>query len=401
MANPDIERLKPYPFERLAALLAGVEPPPDRPSIFLSIGEPRHAPPSFIVEAVTRHANDLASYPTARGLPELRAAMADWLVRRNELALDAVDPERQVLPVCGTREGLFSLVQAMIDRAREPVVVMPNPFYQIYEGATLLAGAEPWFMNATAATGYKPDVSAVPADVWKRCQVLFLCSPGNPTGALHDAGDFELAFELADRHDFLVAVDECYADIYTDESKPPVGALQAAAALGRHDFRRLVVFHSLSKRSSVPGLRSGLVAGDAAVIRPLAAYRTYHGCAMPLAAQHASIAAWREDAHVTVNRHRYQAKFDAARKILLPTLPIEIPAGAFYLWLAVPGGDDERFSRELYASEGLVTLPGRYLSRTTREGDPGAGRVRISLVPEEAVCEEALGRLARFAKGWR
>lgn len=398
MASPDIERLKPYPFERLAALLAGIEPPTDRPPIALSIGEPRHAPPSFIVEAVTRHANDLASYPTARGLPELRTAMAAWLARRYALGRDAIDPEHQVLPVCGTREGLFSLVQAMTDRARKPLVVMPNPFYQIYEGAALLAGAEPWFMNTTAATGYRPDLAAVPSEIWQRCQILFLCSPGNPTGAVHDAEDFALAFQLADRYDFLVASDECYADIYTNEASPPVGALEAAAASGRNDFRRLVVFHSLSKRSSVPGLRSGLVAGDAAIIRPLAAYRTYHGCAMPLATQKASIGAWREEEHVAANRRRYQAKFDAARRILSPVLPVEIPAGAFYLWLAVPDGDEEGFSRELYASEGLVTLPGRYLSRPTPEGDPGTGRVRVSLVPEEAVCEEALSRLARFAQ---
>ncbi|MGH8426472.1 MAG: succinyldiaminopimelate transaminase [Gammaproteobacteria bacterium] len=394
--NPDIRLLKPYPFERLATLLADATPPADRTPIALSIGEPRHAPPDFIVEALKRHAGELASYPTARGLPELRAAMADALMRRYRLAPGALDPDRQVLPVNGTREGLFAFVQAVVDRTRDPLVVMPNPFYQIYEGAALLAGVRPWFMNTDAATNHKPELAAVPDEVWKRCQVLFLCSPGNPSGAVLDPEDWKLAFALADRYDFVIAADECYADIYTDESAPPPGALEAAAAIGRDDFRNLVVFHSLSKRSSVPGLRSGLVAGDAAVIGPLAAYRTYHGCAMPIATQKASIAAWSDIEHVAANRRRYQAKFAAAQRILGPVLPVEIPPGAFYLWLAVPGGDDERFARELYGTEGLITLPGRYISRPTPDGDPGASYLRVSLVPEEAVCEEALHRLARF-----
>ena len=398
--NPNIARLKPYPFERLTQLLEGVAPPADRQAISMSIGEPRHAPPGFIVEALLAHASELGAYPTARGLPELRAAMTQALARRYALGDNALDPDRQILPVNGTREGLFSLVQAVTDGARDATVVMPNPFYQIYEGAALLAGADPWFMNTTAANGYKPDLAAVPTAVWQRTQLLFLCSPGNPTGAFLSAEDWKLAFELADRHDFVVAADECYADLYTDESAPPTGALEVAAASGRSDFRRLIVLHSLSKRSSVPGLRSGLVAGDAEVIAALLAYRTYHGCAMPLLTQHASITAWTDDAHVAANRKRYQTKFAAAERILAPVLPVEIPPGAFYLWLAVPGGNDERFARELYAAEGLITLPGRYLSRATPSGDPGAGRVRISLVPEETLCEEALVRLARFAQNY-
>lgn len=394
--NPDIARLKPYPFERLAALLSPVDAPEAKPRIALSIGEPRHAPPSFIVDALADHAGDLASYPTARGLAELRKAMADCLARRYRLEAEAIDPERQVIPVCGTREGLFSFVQAVIDRSRGPLVVMPNPCYQIYEGATLLAGAEPWFMNTTAETRLKPRLDAVPERVWQRCQVLFLCSPGNPTGAVLDGDDYRLAFELADRYDFVIAADECYADIFSDEATPPAGALEVAVSSGRGELSRLLVFHSLSKRSSVPGLRSGLVAGDARLISELAAYRTYHGCAMPLASQKASMAAWREEPHVVANRRRYQAKFRTAKKILGPVADVEIPAGAFYLWLKVPGGDDEGFARALYASEGLVVLPGRYLSRPTPEGDPGVGYVRISLVPEETLCEEALTRLAGF-----
>lgn len=399
--NPFIRRLMPYPFERLASLLAGIEPPDDRPPIALSIGEPRHAPPGFIVEALARHANELTAYPTARGLPELREAIAGWLARRYAPASSpALDPERRILPVCGTREGIFSLVQATLNPATAPLVVMPNPCYQIYEGAAILAGAEPRFLNTDAGNGFKPDLEAVPAATWERCGLLILCSPGNPTGAVLDAEEWRFAFELSDRYGFVIAADECYADIYTDEAAPPPGALEVAAASGREDFRNLVVFQSLSKRSSVPGLRSGFVAGDAAVIGPLTAYRTYHGCAMPVAAQKASITAWSEDAHVTANRARYQAKFATAKSILEPLLPVTIPAGAFYLWLAVPGGDEERFARELYAAEGLVTLPGRYLSRSTPAGDPGRGYLRVSLVPEEAVCAEAMRRLARFAPSW-
>lgn len=396
--NPYISRLHPYPFERLSALLAGITPPDGKPPIPLSIGEPRHAPPPFIVEALARHTPDgLARYPMARGLPELRAAMASALSRRYGLAADALDTERQVLPVSGTREGLFSVIQAAVDPLQErPVVVMPNPFYQIYEGAALLAGAEPWYLNTPAKTGFRPDFDSVPDDAWSRCQVLVLCSPGNPTGAVLDAEDWLRAFALADRHDFIIVADECYADLYNDEDHPPTGVLETAAAAGRGDFRRVVTLHSLSKRSSVPGLRSGLVAGDARIIEPLTLYRTYHGCALPVSAQLASVEAWNDTAHVADNRRRYQAKFDAARRILGAVADVRIPPAAFYLWLEVADGDDERFARQLYAREALITLPGRYLSRPTPAGDPGAGYVRVSLVPDEPTCEEALSRLARF-----
>jgi N-succinyldiaminopimelate aminotransferase len=398
--NPNIERLRTYPFPRLHALLADTEPPAGGEAISMSIGEPRHAPPEFIVEALRSHAGELGSYPPANGIPELREAMVGALARRYDLGQDALDPTHQILPVNGTREGLFSLVQAVVGGERDALVVMPNPFYQIYEGATLLAGADIHFMNTTAETGYKPDLAAVPAEVWERTKLLFLCSPGNPTGAFASREDWRLAFELADRYDFIVAADECYTDLYTEESNPPPGALETAIALGRNDLARLVVLHSLSKRSSVPGLRSGFITGAADIMAPLLAYRTYHGCAMPIAIQKASLPAWRDDTHVAANRKRYQTKFAAAEAILSPHLPLEIPPGAFYLWLKIPGGDDERFTRELYAAEGLITLPGRYLSRETPAGNPGAGHVRVSLVPEESVCEKALHRLARFVQGW-
>lgn len=396
--NPYIPRLHPYPFERLTQLLAGVSPEDGKSPISLSIGEPRHEPPAFIVEALARHTPDgLARYPMARGLPELRTAMADALVKRYGLAAERLDPDRQILPLTGTREGLFSLIQAILDpRESEPVVVMPNPFYQIYEGATLLAGAEPWYLNTPEETGFLPDLERVPADVWQRCQALVLCSPGNPTGAVMSSADWQKAFALADEHDFIIVADECYADIYTDENQPPPGALESALAAGRSDFARLVSLHSLSKRSSVPGLRSGLVAGDKKIIAPLAQYRTYHGCAMPLPAQQASVLAWNDTAHVTQNRHRYQAKFATAQRILGRVIDVRIPPAAFYLWFKVPGGDDEQFARDLYAREALITLPGRYLSRPAPGGDPGAGYVRVSLVPDEETCEDAMNRLAHF-----
>ncbi len=396
--NPYIKRLHPYPFERLGNLLANAKPPAGKEVISLSIGEPRHEPPKFIIEALERHTLDgLARYPMARGIPELRQAMANALVHRYGLDAGALDHKSQVLPLTGTREGLFSLIQAVIDpRERKPVVVMPNPFYQIYEGATLLAGAEPWYLNTPEETGFLPDFENVPSEIWSRCQALVLCSPGNPTGAVMSERDWQRAFELADEHNFVVVADECYADLYTDESQPPPGALEAATAVGRRGFERLVTLHSLSKRSSVPGLRSGLAAGDERIITPFAQYRTYHGCAMALPAQHASIEAWEDTAHVTENRHRYQEKFATARRILEPVIPVRIPAGAFYLWLKAPNGDDERFAHDLYAREGLITLPGRYLSRPTDSGDPGVGYVRVSLVPDEKTCEDAMTRLANF-----
>ncbi|NGX16799.1 succinyldiaminopimelate transaminase [Wenzhouxiangella sp. XN24] len=394
--NPLLDRLHPYPFERLAALTDGVAPPPDRPHIALSIGEPRHAPPAFIGAALSAALDRLAVYPKAAGLPELRAACAAWLERRYALPADAVDPATMVIPVNGTREGLFSFVQAVLDPAAGGLVLMPNPFYQIYEGAALLGGATPCYLDTTASTGFLPDLDAVSEETWEQCRILFICSPGNPTGAVMDEAYLLRVLELAERYDFVVAADECYADIYLDEGAPPPGLLGACLRAGNTSFTRCAVFHSLSKRSSVPGLRSGFVAGDPAIMERFRLYRTYHGCAVPEMVQLASVPAWADDAHARSNRQLYQQKFDAVVPILAAVMPVERPAAAFYLWLAVPG-DDEAWTRDLYAAENVTVLPGRYLSRDHAGGNPGHGRVRISLVAEPETCIEAAQRIARFA----
>jgi N-succinyldiaminopimelate aminotransferase len=393
--NPGLARLQTYPFERLRGLLADASAPAGLQNISLSIGEPKHAPPAFVLETLKANLNQLDSYPATRGLPQLRAAMAAALQRRFLPATARLDPETMVLPLNGTREGLFALVQALIDPGREPLVAMPNPGYQIYEGAALLAGAEPYFLNTTAAGGYLPDLDAVPGAVWQHCQLLFLCSPGNPTGTVLPLGYLRAALELAERYDFVIAADECYADLYLDESRPSPSLLRAAAENGNPEFRRCLVFHSLSKRSSLPGLRSGLVAGEAALIERFLLYRTYHGCAMPLPIQLASIAAWSDDEHVSANRRLYQQKFRQVLPILRPVLPLELPDGGFYLWPAVDE-DDARFTRALYQKANLTVLPGSFMARDAHGENPGRGRVRISLVPELARCIEAAERLRQF-----
>lgn len=399
--NPAFSRLWPYPFERLRELLAGAQPPAHLPHISLSIGEPRHAPPQFIIDALTEHLRpSLGSYPSTPGLPEFRASVAQWLTRRFSLPAGALDADTMVLPANGTREALFAVVQALTDRTRSPLVVMPNPFYQIYEGAALLAGAEPYFMGQGqpgAAHGINeslPDLDSVPEDVWKRCQLLFLCSPGNPTGAVASIEYLRRALELADRYDFIVASDECYSEIYFDESQPPTGLLQAAIAAGHDRFQRCLVFHSLSKRSSVPGLRSGFIAGDAALIKPFLLYRTYHGCAMPVHVQRASIPAWNDDQHVAENRALYREKFARVLPALRDVMDVEMPQASFYLWAKV--ADDERFTRELFEREHVTTLPGRYIARDSEHGNPGRGHVRISLVATVEECVEAAERIRRY-----
>jgi N-succinyldiaminopimelate aminotransferase len=396
--NPRLARLQPYPFERLRTLLDGATPPARLRPIPLSIGEPKHAPPPFVAEALTRALDTLGSYPLALGLPELRAAIAAWLERRFALPAGSVRPADMVLPLNGTREGLFAFVQAAVDESRpQPAVLMPNPFYQIYEGAALLAGAEPVYLTCDPQHGYLPDLDAVDAATWDRCQVLFLCSPGNPTGAVMPESYLRRAIELADRHDFLIASDECYSEIYRDEDAPPPGLLQAALASGHTGFERCVVFHSLSKRSSVPGLRSGFVAGDPAVLAAFRLYRTYHGCAVPVHTQLASIPAWQDEEHVVENRRLYRAKFDAVVPLLREVLDVEIPAGAFYLWPEV--GDDEAFTRGLFATQNVTVLPGSYLSRLDAHGaNPGHGRVRISLVASVEDCVEAARRIVEFVR---
>lgn len=397
--NPRLEKLHAYPFERLARLKAGAVPPAELPHIAMSIGEPQHEAPAFVLETLRGALDKLGSYPATAGLPEFRGACARWLERRFGLAAGLVDADSMVLPVNGTREALFAFVQAVVDSRRDaPLVSMPNPFYQIYEGAALLAGAEPYMLNTTAATAYMPDLDAVPEAVWRRCQVLFLCSPGNPTGAVLPLAYLRRALELADRYDFVIAADECYTEIYLDPAAPPPGLLQACVATGRDRFERCVVFHSLSKRSSVPGLRSGFVAGDPRIMKQFLLYRTYHGSAMAVPTQLASVAAWQEDGHAAANRRLYQEKFDRVLPILAPVLQVERPAGAFYLWTDV-GGDDERFTREVFARKNLTVLPGSYLARADASGEnPGTGRVRISLVAPVERCVEAAERIRDFLR---
>ena len=395
--NPLLTRLHAYPFERLARLLLGARSPARLSHIKMSIGEPQHEPPASVLAALRDNLHRLDTYPATAGLPELRAAAAHWLEQRYRLPGGIVEPDKMVLPVNGTREALFAFVQAAVDGRADSLVLMPNPFYQIYEGAALLAGAQPHFLATTAANDYRPDLEAVPESVWRRCQVLFLCSPGNPSGRVLPLDFLRHAIALAERHDFIVAADECYAEIYLDERTPPPGLLEACVAAGHDRFQRCVVFHSLSKRSSVPGLRSGFVCGDPQIISRFLLYRTYHGSAMPVPTQLASIAAWQDEEYPVRNRRLYQEKFERVLPILGPCLDVTRPDGAFYLWPDVRG-DDERFVRELYASQAVTVLPGSYLARTGPDGNPGAGRVRISLVPPVEQCVEAAGRIREFVR---
>jgi N-succinyldiaminopimelate aminotransferase len=395
--NPDLDRLQPYPFERLRRLLAGLAPPAGREPINLSIGEPKHPTPRFIAEALCGAVDGLARYPLTAGEPALRAAIAVWLARR--FALPALDPERDVLPVNGTREALFAIAQTVVDRAREPgppLVAMPNPFYQIYEGAALLAGAQPLLLPAGGGGDRPIDYRRVPEATWRRVQLVYACSPANPSGRIAGLEEWRQLFELSDRHGFVIAADECYSEIYFDGAAPPLGALEAARRLGRDGYPRLLSFGSLSKRSSVPGLRSGFVAGDRALLARFLLYRTYHGAAMAPPAQAASIAAWSDEDHVAANRRLYTAKFDRAVPTIGAALPVARPQAAFYLWLATPG-DDAEFARRLFAEENVTVLPGSYLGREVDGVNPGRGFVRIALVDSEDRVAEAAQRIAALA----
>ena len=406
--NPLLGRLQPYPFERLRALFADVTPNPAYRPISLGIGEPRHATPPFIaqafVDALNRRPSGLASYPSTAGDPALRHACADWLQRRYGLTIDALT---QVLPVNGSREALFAFAQTVVDAGTAgpgpgddgPWVVCPNPFYQIYEGAALLAGARPWFVAADPARNFAQDWDAVPDTVWARTRLLYVCSPGNPTGAVMPLSEWEKLFALSDRHGFVIASDECYSEIYFRD-EPPLGGLQAAARLGRHDFRRLMAFTSLSKRSSVPGMRSGFVAGDAELIRAFLLYRTYHGSAMSPVVQSASIAAWGDEAHVVENRALYRARFARITPLLSTVLDVALPDAAFYLWAGVRGSDTQ-FARDLLALYNVTVLPGSFLAREVDGVNPGAGRIRMALVAETAECEEAAHRIVQFVRSAR
>ncbi|UQB76959.1 succinyldiaminopimelate transaminase [Pseudomonas shirazica] len=393
--NHALTQLQPYPFEKLRALLGSVKPAADKRAIALSIGEPKHESPVFVAQAMADNLDKLAVYPSTIGLPGLRQAIGQWCERRFGVPAGWLDADRHILPVNGTREALFAFTQAVVNRADDGLVVSPNPFYQIYEGAALLAGATPHYLPCLESNGFNPDFDAVPAEVWKRCQILFLCSPGNPTGALVPMDTLKKLIALADEHDFVIAADECYSELYFDEDAPPPGLLTACAELGRSDFKRCVVFHSLSKRSNLPGLRSGFVAGDAEIIKPFLLYRTYHGCAMPVQTQLASIAAWQDEAHVRENRDQYRAKYDAVLDILQPVLDVQRPDGSFYLWAKVPGSDAE-FTRDLFEAQHVTVVPGSYLSREVDGVNPGAGRVRMALVAPLAECIEAAERIREF-----
>ncbi|MEQ1559532.1 MAG: succinyldiaminopimelate transaminase [Methyloglobulus sp.] len=410
--NPGLTFCHPYPFEKLAQLKHGINPPTNKRHIAMSIGEPTHPTPEFIQNAMFEHIGGLGTYPTTKGILELRKAIADWLSIRFNIPAAAIDPETQVLPVSGTREALFSIAQCVIDPAEKPIVIMPNPFYQIYEGAAFLAGAEPYFLNTTEATDYLPDFASVPDDIWQRCRLIYICSPGNPSGAVMSQASMEHLIGLAEKYDFIIASDECYSELYDDENDPPVGLLQTAYAMGNTAFKRCIVFHSLSKRSNAPGLRSGFVAGDADILKPYFQYRTYQGCAMPLPTQHASIRAWQDEAHVIENRALYRAKFAAFINILSDVCDIQKPAASFYVWLKVPISDDlqgerecgklpgataaEKFAQQLFAHENITVLPGSYLSREFDGINPGQNHVRIALVAPLAECIEAAHRIKNF-----
>ncbi|MFT3815186.1 MAG: succinyldiaminopimelate transaminase [Acidovorax sp.] len=394
--NPLLSKLQPYPFERLRQLFAGVTPSAAHRPISLGIGEPRHATPQFIKDALCSHLGGLASYPATAGDPALRQACADWMRRRYGVALDAAT---QVLPVNGSREALFAFAQVVVD-ATQPgaTVVCPNPFYQIYEGAALLAGATPYYAPSDPARNFAVDWDSVPEAVWQKTQLVFVCSPGNPTGAVMPLEEWRKLFALSDRYGFVIASDECYSEIYFRD-EPPLGGLEAAAKLGRSDFRNLVMFTSLSKRSNVPGLRSGFVAGDAAIVKQFLLYRTYHGSAMGSAVQAASIAAWGDEQHVVENRALYRQKFAEVTPLLAAVMDVALPDAGFYLWAQVPGHlglDDAGFARALLAQYNVTVLPGSYLAREAQGFNPGAQRIRMALVAETAECAEAAARIVQF-----
>lgn len=400
--NPLLAKLQPYPFERLRKLFEGVVPNPAFKPISLGIGEPKHPTPQFIKDALTAGLGALSAYPATAGDLKLRTAFTDWLESRYGVTLD---PATQALPVNGTREALFSLTQAVVDSTRSPapIVISPNPFYQIYEGSALLAGAETWYAPSDPARNFAVDWDSVPVDIWARTQLVFACSPGNPTGAVMPLDEWKKLFALSDRYGFVIASDECYSEIYFRD-EPPLGGLEAAAKLGRADFKNLIAMTSLSKRSNVPGMRSGFVAGDVDIIKSFLLYRTYHGSAMSGAVGAASIAAWGDETHVVDNRALYRSKFATVTPMLESVLDVRLPDAAFYLWAGLPAdwnGDDEGFARTLYAQYNVTVLPGSYLARDSQGINPGRGRIRMALVADTAECVEAAGRIVQFIQKGR
>ena len=391
--NPFLQRLQPYPFERLKQLFATVTPSANHAPISLGIGEPRHATPQLVLDALASSTAALSSYPATAGIPALRQSCANWVQRRYGLTLN---PDNQILPINGSREALFAFAQTVLDGSKVgATVVCPNPFYQIYEGAALLAGAQAFYAPSDPALNFNIDWGKVPEAVWKNTQLLFVCSPGNPTGSVMPLEDWKTLFELSDRYGFVIASDECYSEIYFRE-EPPLGGLEASYKLGRTDYKNLVAFTSLSKRSNVPGMRSGFVAGDVDLLKQFLLYRTYHGSAMSGMVQAASIAAWNDEAHVVANRDMYRQKFAAVTPLLAQVLDVKLPDAAFYLWAAVPGGDDQAFARDLLAQYNVTVLPGSFLARESQGFNPGAGRIRMALVAETQECMQAAQRIVEF-----
>ena len=388
--NPNLAQLQPYPFEKLNKLKADAKVSCDLPHIALSIGEPKHESPAFVLQAMTDNLGKLANYPTTKGLPELRQTISQWASQR--FSLNNLNSDTQVLPVNGTREAIFAFTQAVVEAKPNALVVSPNPFYQIYEGAAYLAGAKPHYLPCLEENGFNPDFDAVPESVWQDAQILFICSPGNPTGAVIQLDELKKLIALSDKYDFVIASDECYSEIYIDNAQAPVGLLQACAELGRDDYKNCVVFHSLSKRSNLPGLRSGFVAGDANILGPFFQYRTYHGCAMSIPNQLASIAAWNDEAHVAENRRLYTQKFNAVLEILSPVMNVKQSDASFYLWANTPINEEE-FTQRLFAEQQVTVLPGSYLSRTIDGINPGSNRIRMALVAEVDECIEAAKRI--------
>ena len=394
--NPELENLHTYPFEKLRNLLSKCNVNTKKSAITLAIGEPKHKTPKFITEELEANISNISTYPTTRGTNELKTAIINWLCRRFNLSQETLNEERNILPANGTREALFSITQTVVNKTNgNPIVMMPNPFYQIYEGAALLAGAEPYYLNCIEENKYIPDLSLVPKKIWQRCQLFYLCSPANPSGAVVDFDFIKELMMLADKYNFIIASDECYSEIYYNEEQPPLSLLEYAKKLGNFKYKRCLIFHSLSKRSNVPGLRSGFVAGDSEIIEIFYRYRTYHGCAMPLHVQKASIAAWNDEEHVKKNRDIYREKFLKVCVELKSVLPVTPPSGGFYLWPKLHCSDED-FAKELYTSENVEVLPGSYLSRNVNCINPGDKRVRIALVAETDLCIEAAKRIKRF-----
>ncbi len=396
--NPDLNRLQPYPFQRINELKEGIIPPTDKSLVSLAIGEPKQPTPEIILKTLCDNLSGIASYPLTKGSAELRQAIVNWLIPRFNLPANSLNSETQVIPVNGTREALFAFAQAVVDRRKNAKVLMPNPFYQIYEGAALLSGAEPIYLPCSAATNFNPDFDAVDNKTWDDCQLIYLCSPGNPTGAVVGAKQMKQLLHLAEKHDFIIASDECYSEIYPDENNPPVGLLDIAAQIGNTDYKRCVVFHSLSKRSNAPGLRSGFIAGDAEILTKFLLYRTYHGCAMSPPTQVASIAAWNDEKHVIDNREQYRQKFAAVLDILAPIMDVKQPDASFYLWAGTEI-NDEIFTRNIYAQQHLNIVPGSYLSRNVDGVNPGVNRVRLALVATLDECIEGANRIKAFIGG--